>query len=51
MIKKKKCLRCGKSWWPRNPGRPGACPFCRTTKWDVKKDENEPGPKRKYTPK
>ena len=50
MITKKECQRCGKKWWPRDIGRPSNCPKCRTAKWDILKGDNEPGPKRKYTP-
>jgi hypothetical protein len=46
MIQKTKCLRCGKEWFPRYEGRPSLCPRCRTPKWDVPINPNEPGAKR-----
>jgi len=29
------CKRCGKTWFPRSPGRPNICPTCKTTHWDT----------------
>jgi hypothetical protein len=29
------CQRCGHSWWPRTPGRPGVCPKCKRHDWDT----------------
>ena len=28
------CLRCGHTWVPRKPGRPGVCPRCKSAIWD-----------------
>jgi DNA-directed RNA polymerase subunit RPC12/RpoP len=33
-IKQKTCLRCGRTWWPKTPERPRACPTCRSAYWD-----------------
>jgi len=33
-IKQKTCLRCGRTWWPKTPERPTACPTCRSAYWD-----------------
>ena len=27
------CCRCGKIWWPRQPGRPVRCPACKSPYW------------------
>ncbi len=32
------CLRCGHTWWPRTPGRPGVCPQCKNREWDKPKE-------------
>ena len=29
------CLRCGKTWYKRAPGRPHQCPRCKQTHWDT----------------
>lgn len=30
----RRCDRCGKTWTPRQPGRPYTCPNCRSPRWD-----------------
>jgi predicted Zn-ribbon and HTH transcriptional regulator len=34
VIAERHCLRCGKNWFPRKPGRPTTCPKCRSPYWD-----------------
>ena len=43
-ITERHCLRCGRSWLPRKPGRPGRCPNerCHSTNWDVPYPEGDP---------
>ena len=37
----KRCLRCGKEWWPRSPERPRVCPKCKSPYYDVPKKTKE----------
>ncbi len=40
-MKQLKCLRlkCGHTWWPRNPDvKPRMCPACKSRLWDKKEE-------------
>jgi len=37
VIRLRKCQRCGKTWFPRSPGKPKICPTCKTIHWDTPK--------------
>ena len=34
----KACLRCGYEWIARVEGRPAQCPYCKSPKWDIKRE-------------
>jgi uncharacterized OB-fold protein len=41
VVKRHKCQRCGKAWFPRTPGTPKICPTCKTTNWHTPKKEGK----------
>jgi len=36
-MKKRECLKCHWTWYPRKPGRPHVCPACHVATWDEPK--------------
>ena len=44
-IKQLKCLRCGRTWWPRSPQKPKFCPSCNSPYWDKPRRLREGLPK------
>jgi len=33
-MQKDECVRCGHTWYRRNPEMPLRCPKCKNTKWN-----------------
>lgn len=33
-ITQQRCVRCGRSWYPRSAQRPNRCPACNSPYWD-----------------
>jgi len=33
------CDKCGKEWQSRTEEKPGMCPFCKSVRWDKKKEK------------
>jgi predicted Zn-ribbon and HTH transcriptional regulator len=33
-IRQVQCVRCGWTWYPKQPGRPKRCPHCTSDYWD-----------------
>jgi Zn finger protein HypA/HybF involved in hydrogenase expression len=36
-IKKFKCLRCKREWFPRKDGIPKVCPKCHSPYWNIER--------------
>ena len=34
VIKKLRCTRCGREWYPRTLKKPDVCPTCKSKYWD-----------------
>jgi DNA-directed RNA polymerase subunit RPC12/RpoP len=34
VIKKLRCTRCGREWYPRTLKKPDVCPTCKSRYWD-----------------
>jgi hypothetical protein len=39
IIRLHQCKRCGKTWFPRSPGKPKICPTCKTPYWNMPRKE------------
>ena len=42
MSMKRRCLRCSYEWKQRGSDTPRQCPYCKSPKWNLKRDEVQP---------